>query len=693
MALVTGVAEYHVRVMAGMAESLAEHDVPLLVVTNEPFASEPTPSIILDLIRRQVPCGVIALADTAHFRRQELPEALDAARMPTVTLSTKYPGAPRIVSDNRAGMIALLDHILDERGARCVALVRGVPGHIDSEEREAVYREALQARGIGVDEQLIVTGAFRPNASFEAVRALLRQRPDVEAIVALNDSSAFGTLAAVTHHGLRVPEDVLVSGFDNTDGSRLTWPALTTVDQDLEEQGRRAVDYVLRMAAGEPPPDDVVVPSQLVVRASTTTDQNAVLESADPSRLEGIPGVRMVDGVPTMALPLLAGQVRELGSTTRTLQARVALQDAAVNLSWTTSNCRTMDDVITQLDPCLSRLGVTRCFLAIDHYPPDGADPPCEHPTQLVLSYRDGRPEPVPDVVFPRHELLPAPLRAELERGVLLLQALSVGGRERGYLLFEPVPQAHLITEALRIDLPRTIDMVLSSRELTDRAEFLEHLVVQRTRELAQANAELRTFVMRDGLTGIANRMAFQQYLEEFSRGAEPGSDDVPPPEPPAAAEDTPLGEGRDLAVMMIDVDVFKAFNDRYGHLAGDDALKSVASCLTRSMRTPHDLACRYGGEEFAVVLRGASLHTAMSVAKRFQHLLAQTAIRHEASPVAPVVTASVGIATRRVSTGFDPTQMIEAADQALYQAKLRGRNRIVVAGRDREAAAGRAVV
>ena len=683
VALVTGIAEYHLRVVSGMAAALAQRDIPLLVVTNEPFASERTPSIVLDLIRHRVPRGVVALSDTSHFRRPELLGVLTDVGMPTVTLGTKLPGSPRIIADNVHGMRELMKHLLDERGVRRPALVRGIPRHVDSEQREQVFREELDLRGLAFDDELAVDGLFRPNSSFEAVRALLERRRDFDAIVALNDTSAFGALSAAVHHGLRVPDDLLLSGFDNTDGSRLSWPALTTVDQSLEDQGRRAVECVLRLAEGHDCPADVVVPSHLVVRASTTSDSAAVLAAAEPAQLAGLPGVLVVDDVPMLPLPDLVDRVGDLATTTRGLQERVALQDAALNLSWTTSNCRTMDDVITALDPCLSRLGVPRCFLAIDATADDARPPEAEHPSRLVLSYRHRHTEPAGGEVFSRHELLPPSLRSELDRGVLLLQALSIAGRERGFLLYEPVPQSYLSTEALRVDLPRTVDMVLSTQEMSDHAAVLERLVAERTRELERLNAELQSFVMRDGLTGIANRMAFQECLEDAWRAVGPGG------EAGAPGGDAGSGDGVpgdvELAVMMIDVDMFKAFNDRYGHLAGDEALKSVASCLRRAMRDPADLACRYGGEEFAVVLRDTPQRQAVAVARRFQALLARTAIRHEASTVAPVVTASVGIVTAPISRTTSPTDLVAAADQALYQAKLQGRNRIGVAagGRD----------
>ncbi len=129
----------------------------------------------------------------------------------------------------------------------------------------------------------------------------------------------------------------------------------------------------------------------------------------------------------------------------------------------------------------------------------------------------------------------------------------------------------------------------------------------------------------------------------------------------------------------MADVDEFKAYNDHYGHVLGDDALRTVAACLDQSVRESHDLACRYGGEEFAVVLPDGGVDGAVRVAERFRELLAGFGIPHAASGVAPTLTVSIGVATARPLPGTHPNDVIGAADRALYLAKELGRDRVVV--------------
>src|SRR5437773_12045689 len=144
------------------------------------------------------------------------------------------------------------------------------------------------------------------------------------------------------------------------------------------------------------------------------------------------------------------------------------------------------------------------------------------------------------------------------------------------------------------------------------------------SRELASANRELEKLSRQDGLTGIANRRYFDSYLvTEVRRGAR---------------------ERQPLSLILSDVDHFKAFNDCYGHQAGDDCLRRVAAALSSAGRRPADLAARYGGEEFAMVLPGTVLDGAVDVAQAVSRVIGGLAIPHARSAVGPSVTLSQGI-------------------------------------------------
>ncbi len=169
--------------------------------------------------------------------------------------------------------------------------------------------------------------------------------------------------------------------------------------------------------------------------------------------------------------------------------------------------------------------------------------------------------------------------------------------------------------------------------------------------ELDGANAELRRQAETDALTGVANRRRFDREL--------------------AAA----IAGGGALALLMLDIDHFKRFNDQHGHPAGDACLRRVAAVLTAVLRGPADLAARLGGEEFAMLLPAADAAGATATAQRCLDLLAEAAIAHGDSPLGPHVTVSIGIATHAGGAVWMP-QLLAAADAALYEAKRAGRAR-----------------
>ncbi|HYQ95133.1 MAG TPA: diguanylate cyclase [Burkholderiales bacterium] len=193
------------------------------------------------------------------------------------------------------------------------------------------------------------------------------------------------------------------------------------------------------------------------------------------------------------------------------------------------------------------------------------------------------------------------------------------------------------------------------------RLESMRSKQLEMSRDLASANRELEKLSRQDGLTGIANRRYFDSYLvTELRRGAR---------------------ERQSLSLILSDVDHFKAFNDCYGHQAGDDCLRRVAAALSSAGRRPADLAARYGGEEFAIVLPGTVLEGAVDVAQAVSRVIEGLAIPHARSAVSPKVTLSQGIVALTPEKETSSEDMIKRADQALYLAKQQGRNRYVVFG------------
>lgn len=174
------------------------------------------------------------------------------------------------------------------------------------------------------------------------------------------------------------------------------------------------------------------------------------------------------------------------------------------------------------------------------------------------------------------------------------------------------------------------------------------------TRKLDTANQELQRLASLDSLTGAANRRYFDAALEREWRRS--------------------MREGSTLSVVMIDIDLFKQFNDTYGHPAGDECIRRVADALAADLDRGGDLLARYGGEEFAALLPGTTLGGASFVAERMRAAVAALGLTHAGSPRGSV-TASFGVACGVAMPETAAETLLAAADRALYRAKAAGRN------------------
>jgi diguanylate cyclase (GGDEF)-like protein len=219
-------------------------------------------------------------------------------------------------------------------------------------------------------------------------------------------------------------------------------------------------------------------------------------------------------------------------------------------------------------------------------------------------------------------------------------------------------PATQLCTEHW-CDMPRSGRRYLAAdacpvfddqRRLLAVVETLRDMTAEKTAQIA-----LEQLATRDGLTGLANRRCFDDTLRaEWARATR---------------------QRQPLSLLMVDVDNFKAYNDAYGHLGGDDCLKRIASAVSSEMRA-NDLVARYGGEEFAVILPNQSLKGAAIVAERIRCRVEQMRVPHGGAP-SRHVTVSIGAATAIASADADANQLVAIADAALYRAKHMGRNRI----------------
>lgn len=222
------------------------------------------------------------------------------------------------------------------------------------------------------------------------------------------------------------------------------------------------------------------------------------------------------------------------------------------------------------------------------------------------------------------------------------------------------VPPAVIVHDVFNIFAAANIGAISSYiLERYMRKDFLKSLLLHAEKqELQEAGIKLQELSTIDELTQMANRRQFEVFFhQEWQRA---------------------LRNQSEISVILFDIDFFKAYNDGYGHQAGDECLRQVAHQIKNCANRAGDLAARYGGEEFIVVLPETDTRSAMAMAERCRAKIQSASMPHGFSPIRGVVTLSAGTATVVPSLEMDKKKVIEAADQALYRAKNEGRNRVM---------------
>jgi len=677
--------------------------------------------------------GTLVLASTVgkYVSDAELLRRLaPVSAKPLVLMARDVPGVPRVVVDDRAGMKQVMDHLVIACGRRRFVLMSGLRGHPDSETRERAVRDALAEHGIALREDHVAYGGFWSADARDGMQRIVDRSRDFDAVVCLNDPMAFAVIEVLQHAGIRVPEDVAVTGFDDTVDAQFNIPPLTTVRQPLEKIGRCAAEHLLALVEGrQHTTERMLLGTELQVRRSCGApvsqwlgglmsraggedaqrvasleaellqavrgpDQAAALRHAWETRLADALGrgddqqaLRTdVERAAERAARSLdeAGRGRLNGLLAQMYPVFSALEHFAYRLghfhqlrhdrfaSENVALIGSREDLPSVLDGCawyIKNLGLTRYFLAT--YEPAAVGSRRLARLRLASSPAAHVDDDEP---YPAAQLLPDSLAHELASGHLFVYPLCCADGEYGLILFEAPRDWDLDHEGFSGALSAALHQQHQRAALEAHASELEAKVQRRTEQLERevdvrrraeqaldaANQELRRLAFVDGLTGIANRAAFQQAIAtELAQHQRSG---------------LPLG------LILCDVDFFKRYNDRYGHLQGDECLSRVAQALQGAARRPRDVIARYGGEEFVLLLPETDAAGVQTVADAVREAVARLEIAHPGSEAAAHVTISLGAVSACPTAATSSAMLINAADQALYQAKADGRNRVVMA-------------
>jgi diguanylate cyclase (GGDEF)-like protein len=655
--------------------------------------------------------GLLVLSPLRTEARREFARRLQAAGHPLVFVGAG-DGRPSVEVDSLAGIRQALEH-LRGHGHERIAFVAGDPLDAgDSTRRLDAFRRLMPELGLRLAEPLVAHGHHSEQGGYDAMGAILGRGEPLTAVIASNDMSAIGAMRALAEAGLDVPGDVAVVGFDDHLMASAHVPPLTTVRYPLAQAGRVAVERLVEAIRGEHGlPETVDIPPLLVARRSCGCLPR---DAAAPPVPAGAGGADdLVDEIASG----MAAAAQQSGAVMRPTTAAHVCWRLANGLQQSLAEGApaafeaALIDLLQRLEaagdrahlwqPALSRLrqAVPR-LLGKAPAASTAAAEELLHFARQALSEsaeRQGARQKVEDAeLADRVSALAVPLQSAQNEGQILdllaRHAPPLGLRPACLALYEPASHDPVAwsrvllldgerpppgSEAARLPtrgilparLRQTPDarclavlplvhqqrargfVALDADSLEPCAAILRPLAS--ALESVRLQAAVRALTFTDELTGLHNRRFFEQELRRETERAR--------------------RFGRRVALVMIDVDHFKVYNDRFGHRAGDDALRGVAACLVGAAARRVDAVTRYGGEEFAVLLAETDLVGARFVAERVREVVAES--REFLCPL----TVSAGVAALEGEAAEAETLVVQA-DEALYQAKREGRNRVCVA-------------
>lgn len=661
--------------------------------------------------------GLIVFAPLRHEARSRYLQELSDQGFPVLFIATGER-EPMISVDNDTGIHQAVAHLADH-GHQRIAFIAGDPNDKgDSESRLRAYHSAVSDYGLVTDQRLVAHGWHTFQGGYVAAQKLMASGVKFTAIVASDDTCAIGAMHAIRDKGLRIPGDIAMIGFDDQPDTIAQVPPLASVHVPLTQIGEQAMLLMVDHLTGEHPLESVRIATRLIPRQSCGCIPHIVSSAADgkprsPVTLnqgkehrsivsEVIPQIvnEMLATFPSALQFPSAERIQRL--CTDLIQAfykslndsnlvyfQTTLMEILQGLELADDSIDPWQDIISTLRREMTRLPLNWNEAQIRSLTED-----LLHQARAAISEsaqrQDYRHQYQQEIAGQTLSVLTARLSATLDekQAVEVLDdfLVDVGIRHAHIALFEaeaddPVASSVLLNPYSKPMNQRFLTRqfpppgLYPSNELLNLAlvplvfqdEYLGYVafdahnlgpcaIIARqlaaTIKAARLHATVFELSLTDSLTGLYNRRYFDLFLNnEIDRSRR---------------------FGRNLGIMILDIDYFKQYNDAFGHQAGDKALQSVAQCLLQDRRSV-DVMARIGGEEFALILPETDADGAMKVAEKIR-----STISHASGEFKRPLTLSIGISTLH-GMNIEAELIIQQADLALYQAKERGRNQICV--------------
>ena len=570
---------------------------------------------IYNLIRYDRFDGVILLTNTVGDAetRQEIIDRVRASGIAASILDgNDTEGFYNISIDNRNAMQELVEHVIRDHGAKRLCFISGTPGNPEADMRRQAFLDVMEKHHLPVGEDDIFYGEFRPADGAKAAEELLASgQPLPDAVICANDAMALEAMRTLEQHGVRIPEDLIVTGFDNTYYAQYHCPSLTTVSRPLFDAGYQACSTLLSVIDGESPDRTIELKAFPLFRESC--------------------GCK--DGDET--------DIRRYKKQTYELFNRSRVGVSLVNRMTTAlAEAETEEELLNAMSRFMNELEAEQCCI-------------CQCADWQQAFHERGEEDEQNYCVYGYTEMMSAPLI--WDRGTV--KKINAFRSEEMY----PIPPEsggnvsyflplHFRERCLGYYIIRNSDFPLNSTHCHSLMMNISHSMenVRKLLHLNNAVRELDRLYVIDPLCSIYNRNGFIRQADRMFRSC--------------------MASGNSMMIAFIDMDGLKLINDNYGHDEGDFALQRLAAVIC-DVCTEDMICARFGGDEFIVAASGITEDAGVRMESEFKtHLAEVNAILGKPYDLA----ASIGSFVTKVTPNMKLFAMIAHADQIMYEQKKR---------------------
>jgi diguanylate cyclase (GGDEF)-like protein len=527
-------------------------------------------------------------------------------KIPFIAMERTLPDCMNISMNYKNGFAEMVRHVVQVHGCRDIYMMAGIEGDHFSEERIEAYKQVLTENGIAINEKRIGYGQFWDMPAREVTKELIKEGNLPEAIVCANDNMAIAVSDELQKSGYRIPEDVIVTGFDGERKCLFKSPSISTVEPDYQSEARQIVEMIMNNEGKPLAGADEKVDFNLKLRGSCGCNR-----SEDTLTIEDV-----------ISLSEYYDDVNWAVTNINSLFAQAAMLETLTDLSRVTQETLWLwkrDFQFVALNSDLLR--EENCVFGKGKY-------------TTFFSFMDGDSSGIgdtfsEDILFPDFDTI----AAKSNISIMFVKLLHSGGRIFGYLV-----------EGMENVNDRAVRRCEEFGMLLSTAIN----VVDVNRNLIRMHNEIEKVSVRDYLTGIFNRRGFFSELDTLIN--------------------MPYNQGKFLTIFSVDMDGLKHINDYYGHAEGDFAIQCIAEAV-QHIASRNGISARFGGDEFACAMISempVNL-SADTFRSRIASFLAQ---RKDITKKEYAITASVGSASTIIDDNIKIEKLIIEADDAMYADK-----------------------